>query len=259
MKPSGKRAMETSPSRVPVADGRERPRVFFVEADRHRFAAFSALIGRHADVDAPLGTSEAVEYARHRRYELAVVDVGALGAAAGVLVRLLGSRTPRTPMIVVASPRSATTLSVIPEEAVDAVFSDPAPVGEFLACLSRFIPGLPRRRWSRQVVAVVEDVCQRGLSTISVQQIADRIGASRNHLTHLFHAELGLGVREYLHRVAIASASRLLLETEVKLEGVAAEAGFCDASHLSRVFQRYMDVRPGAFRLDRDGRRRLVG
>ena len=222
--------------------------ILFVETDRKRLAALGALLIPHVPVDAPVSAAQTIDYARHRTYRLALVNVCATGVATGLVMRLLSGRAPRTPIVAIASPRDLAALSAVGEGALDAVFGEPPPVPEIMAVLGRYVPALRRRRWSRQVIAAVDDVCRHGVVTMSVQGLADRIGASRNHLTALFQAQVGLGVREYLRGAATVLASRLLLESDAKLEDVASEAGFCDASHLSRVFRRHMGIRPGAFR-----------
>jgi two-component system, response regulator YesN len=55
-------------------------------------------------------------------------------------------------------------------------------------------------------------------------------------------------VREYLMRLRITIARRLLAESDAKLDAVASRVGFADASTLSSRFFDLMGVRPEEFR-----------
>jgi AraC-like DNA-binding protein len=58
----------------------------------------------------------------------------------------------------------------------------------------------------------------------------------------------GATPRQYLQRVRVNAACRLLAETEKKITEIALEVGFFDHSHLSRTFSRLMGVSPLAYR-----------
>jgi transcriptional regulator GlxA family with amidase domain len=74
------------------------------------------------------------------------------------------------------------------------------------------------------------------------------VGVSPSHLGHRFRAEAGITVKAYLARIRVAAAQHLLTRTELKLETIAELVGFCDASHLSRVFRELNGHRPGEYR-----------
>jgi AraC-like DNA-binding protein len=83
-----------------------------------------------------------------------------------------------------------------------------------------------------------------------VDTVAGAIGVSSGHLAHLFPAELRMTVKQYVTRVRIEVAKQLLYDRAQTLERIAERVGFSDASHLSRVFRRYVGYRPGTFRCD---------
>jgi AraC family transcriptional regulator len=61
----------------------------------------------------------------------------------------------------------------------------------------------------------------------------------------------GEGLQEAAARFRIERAAQLLRETELPAAQVAAEAGFCDQSHMSRTFRRILGRLPSAVREDR--------
>jgi transcriptional regulator GlxA family with amidase domain len=83
---------------------------------------------------------------------------------------------------------------------------------------------------------------------LTVDAIAEVIEISSSHLAHVFRAETGLSVRDYLTRVRVTIVQDLLASTDEKLESVAARVGFGDTSHLAHVFQRITGRPPSAYR-----------
>jgi AraC family transcriptional regulator len=61
-------------------------------------------------------------------------------------------------------------------------------------------------------------------------------------------------VKEYIIKVRILAAKRLLLQTDDGLDALAEECGFADGSHMSRLFLRYTGQRPGKYRRARSDR-----
>jgi len=85
-----------------------------------------------------------------------------------------------------------------------------------------------------------------GTSTLTA--VASSIGVSRGHLASLCRTDLGMTPRQFVARVRIEITKHLLRDTDMKIEAIADLIGFHDASHLSRVFKRYVRSRPGRYR-----------
>ncbi|MBI2526318.1 MAG: DNA-binding response regulator [Candidatus Rokubacteria bacterium] len=83
---------------------------------------------------------------------------------------------------------------------------------------------------------------------LTVAGVAGAIGISESHLAHTFRADTGMSVRKFLTRVRVRVAEHLLATTSGKVAGIAAKAGFFDASHLARVLRRHAGPRSGARR-----------
>jgi AraC-like DNA-binding protein len=82
----------------------------------------------------------------------------------------------------------------------------------------------------------------------TVKELARVVGISTSHLTHGFSADTDMPAKEYLTRIQIEMAKRLLSRTAGSLDAIAEQLGFCDASHLSRVFRTRTGQAPGQFR-----------
>lgn len=83
---------------------------------------------------------------------------------------------------------------------------------------------------------------------LSLREIAFRLGLSRSALERLSQRNFGCGIGEYCQRLRFAKACRLLRTTELKMEEVAEELGFCDPSHFAVFFRSRAGCAPGKYR-----------
>ena len=85
-------------------------------------------------------------------------------------------------------------------------------------------------------------------SPLSVTDLADAVGLSRAHFTRTFTQIFGQSPARYLRRMRIQRAAQMLLRTNDTNEGIARQAGFTDAFHLSRSFKAAVGMAPSEFR-----------
>lgn len=69
---------------------------------------------------------------------------------------------------------------------------------------------------------------------ISVQEIADHAGISREHLTRSFQAQHGVGPAVYLRQLRLMTARKMLASAPLSLREVAIRTGFPSARQLSK-------------------------
>ena len=82
----------------------------------------------------------------------------------------------------------------------------------------------------------------------SVAQIVDRLGVSRRKLERHFNDSLGLPPAEAFLLVRLSQVRLLLMRDDRTISQIAAETGFCDASHLIRIFKDRTGTTPEAWR-----------
>ena len=82
---------------------------------------------------------------------------------------------------------------------------------------------------------------------VSLDELAGVARLNRAHLVRAFRKEIGTTPHAYLLDRRFRAARRMLAAGESAAE-VALACGFCDQSHLNRVFKARMGVTPGAFR-----------
>ncbi len=83
----------------------------------------------------------------------------------------------------------------------------------------------------------------------SIGVIAERLDVGRRQLERRFQSALGITPSEADKLMRIERAKLLMTTTKRSITEIAAETGFCDASHFIRVFKERNGVTPDAFRL----------
>ncbi len=94
----------------------------------------------------------------------------------------------------------------------------------------------------------VQRVHQDFAEEISVRELARLAGLSQSQFERRFRKVLGVSPKEYLIRVRVRNACRLLEQSDWTIARVANECGFYDHSHFSHAFRRAMGATPSAYR-----------
>ena len=85
-------------------------------------------------------------------------------------------------------------------------------------------------------------------NNLKVQDIANEVGVHPFHLSRVFRTVHRQTIGEYVHKLRVAYACKLLEQPECDLANVALSAGFADQSHFTKVFKNVTGLTPGVFR-----------
>lgn len=85
---------------------------------------------------------------------------------------------------------------------------------------------------------------------MTVAAMAARLNLSTRQLERLFKDEFGVGPLDYERRFRLNYALWLLTRTRRTITQIAADCGFADSSHFSRVFKQTFGRTPGAMRAE---------
>lgn len=91
-------------------------------------------------------------------------------------------------------------------------------------------------------------ILDRPAAPHSVTSLAKEAGMSRSAFAREFKAELDLTPMEFVARVRLNLAHRLLRSTGIRVEGIATTVGFSSRSHFSRLFREHYGIDPSSFR-----------
>lgn len=97
---------------------------------------------------------------------------------------------------------------------------------------------------------VFEIVRQRYAENLTVKEIANELHYSPNYLSMVFKREVGYGFSEYLMRVRMEEAKKLLREQKWKIYAVAVAVGYTDVAAFISRFKLYAGVTPNQYRMD---------
>lgn len=92
-------------------------------------------------------------------------------------------------------------------------------------------------------------------NNFKVQDIAKEIGVHPFHLSRVFRTVHKQTIGEYVQKLRVTYACRLLALPDNDLATVALSAGFADQSHFTRVFKNLTGLTPGTFRQIATGNR----
>ncbi|MEI6083081.1 MAG: helix-turn-helix domain-containing protein [Verrucomicrobiota bacterium] len=84
---------------------------------------------------------------------------------------------------------------------------------------------------------------------LTVAQIAGGVGRHPNYVMQLFSRSTGMSLWDYVIRLRVAHAQRLLLTTDQKIVDIALEAGFGSASRFYDAFQKVCRCSPRQYRV----------
>jgi len=118
-------------------------------------------------------------------------------------------------------------------------------LGRFLEA-PRFLSPSRRPDWLGHITR-----CLRHHPSRSVFELAGEVGLHPSWLGTAYRRATGEGLMDAVARFRVEHAARLLRETDLPPAYIAADAGFCDQSHMIRTFRRVLGRLPSAVREDK--------
>jgi AraC family transcriptional regulator len=134
----------------------------------------------------------------------------------------------------------------------------------FAARFVRLASGRDERPWSlssrdrKRAVDAAHWLDARAHEAVDLQRAAGEAGLSPFHFLRLFSRALGVTPHQYLLRVRLRHAARLLVDPVRPITDVALAVGFADLSNFIRSFRRAAGVSPSAFRRAARGDRKIL-
>jgi len=120
--------------------------------------------------------------------------------------------------------------------------------GHSRARLKRFIPNASGRPVSREVSTAIDYMQSNIEQNISLVELSRACNCSPSHLSRLFGLQVGMPPHRYLMEMRVTKAKLLLESTRISIAEIAAMCGFTHQEHLTRLFRRYHNASPGAYR-----------
>ena len=95
---------------------------------------------------------------------------------------------------------------------------------------------------------VVEVIEQHLTESVTVQSIAAELGWNRCYVSTQFKQETGINLSEFINRLKIDEATRLLVTTDRSIANIASLLAFCSPSHFQSIFKKVTGMNPSQYR-----------
>lgn len=97
---------------------------------------------------------------------------------------------------------------------------------------------------SQEVSSAINYVNLNYATAISLDRISEMIHLSKYHFCRIFKKDTGITFFEYLNKVRLAHAHRLLIQSDMTINEIAVKTGFGSAAYFSRVFKKAHGISP---------------
>jgi AraC-like DNA-binding protein len=145
------------------------------------------------------------------------------------------------------------------ENSLHLLWSEEQPVAQALL-LEAFVRTVLARAGFRSTNEILstrmetaQELLRRHLgSGISNAELAAALHMSEKAFVRWFRSEAGIPPQAWLTRERVLEAAVSLHHTDISIERIAEQYGFCDRHYFSRVFKKHQGVAPGTFRRNRE-------
>lgn len=120
---------------------------------------------------------------------------------------------------------------------------------QVLVCAVRASEEAERIRTPHSITtALVDHLRYHYTEPLSLTELSQKLNYTPQYVSSLFHKDTGMSLQEFLQRMRIEEACRLIEQGEQQMARIAQEVGYGDVKHFARVFRRIKGVSPREFR-----------
>lgn len=136
----------------------------------------------------------------------------------------------------------------------DMLYSQPGNTYLHLSLLYRFFSllspdaGNAQKNSSAYLQQALDYLQHNYAYVIKIQDVARYVGIDRTYLYKLFTRELGISPQQYLIRLRLSMAKRLLASTDLHITEISNSCGFADSASFCHHFQAHFSITPSQFR-----------
>lgn len=106
-----------------------------------------------------------------------------------------------------------------------------------------------KRELKDDVIAyVLQYIGEHYAADISLEQVADKLGLSRNYFSTYFKEKTGHTFSEYVNDLRIGQAKKMLLDGKHKVHDIAVMVGYQNTNSFIRMFRKKLGIPPGEYR-----------
>ena len=98
---------------------------------------------------------------------------------------------------------------------------------------------------ARRVEKYIQNNLQKELN---VDKICADLGLSRVKLYSISERSYGMGIAEYIRKIRVDMAQKMLIKTDEKINEISEKCGFYDYNYFTKVFKKYAGLTPRDYR-----------
>lgn len=115
---------------------------------------------------------------------------------------------------------------------------------DFVAHLLREHPTVSSSESHNDIYALIQYLHLNYSEPITGKQISEYLGVNFDSLNRRFKRETGYTIFHYLRQIRLNRARELLTTTQLKMDEISVQTGFCDQYYFSRVFKDEFGISP---------------
>ena len=109
-------------------------------------------------------------------------------------------------------------------------------------------PSMDVPKWHGRLRPATDYIAEHYAEPISLDLLAGLVGTSTINFRRQFTVTFGISPGRYLTTIRLNAVRKLLETTDKLVSDIAAETGFFDQSHLTKIFKRERGITPGEYR-----------
>lgn len=119
---------------------------------------------------------------------------------------------------------------------------------ELLQQAVHFLANLKKRKVQDMIAKTLEFAQNHYTSDLTLQMVADHFKVSSAYISQVFKENFKETFTQYVMRLRIEQAKKLLDQTNLTITQLAVEVGYSNAQHLIRTFKKLENTTPGEYR-----------
>ena len=112
--------------------------------------------------------------------------------------------------------------------------------------------GKDHNKWPENITKAITYIEQNFAAFEGIEDIADYVSLSKYYFTRLFKKSTGFTPLQYVTKLRLEKAIKLLRETSCSIEEIAVMVGYANASYFIKVFRQWIGYSPGEFRIGKN-------
>jgi len=100
------------------------------------------------------------------------------------------------------------------------------------------------KKSNENLISAISYIKKNYRGDLSLERVAGNVFVSSYYLSHLFRDELNMTFSDYVNKVRMDAAIKLMKETKMSIQEISEQCGFSDAGYFTRIFKKYHGITP---------------